>query len=79
MFGCMFCNREFTEAIKAQSHQDTEHDYVLLPILRSELSLLIHYLQISTSAEPSLTKADLVDPALYKRMKKLSENIAKNS
>jgi hypothetical protein len=43
-YTCMFCNKTFTNSILADSHRDTEHDWLLLPILTEDLNRLVQFI-----------------------------------
>lgn len=69
-YGCLFCREEFSRSIDADAHQST-HDFVLLPIMKEELSMLLQYIMQSEGDQ------SLIPPNLVVRMKKL-QTIRKN-
>jgi hypothetical protein len=70
-YRCMFCLEEFNRSMDADSHQASFHDFVLVPMLKSEISDLLQYLIRSNGDK------ELIPPELFKRlrnMQKLSKN-----
>ena len=67
-WSCIFCLEEFDRAIDADNHQKT-HDFILLPITKSELSGLMQYLYQSFG-----DKENLLEESLLLRMRKLQRH-----
>jgi hypothetical protein len=66
---CMFCLEEFPRAMDADVHQKT-HDFVLVPLLKSEISNLILYLYNSDGNKELLSRDMII------RMRKMQSNIS---
>ena len=66
-WGCMFCLEEFIRAIDAESHQQT-HDFVLVPMLKSEISGLVQYIYQSDGNK------ELIPYKVIERMKRLQRH-----
>jgi hypothetical protein len=67
-FKCMFCSFQAVDVMDVEVHQRT-HNFVLLPILESELSQILQYF---------FTKDDkLIPQGLYERIKLYNNNMHK--
>ena len=43
-FKCIFCDYTHTSSGMVDAHRDTEHDYVLVPMLQDDLARLIQFM-----------------------------------
>lgn len=43
-YGCLFCAKEFDSPAEAYTHTQDSHDFVLVPMLKEEMSRLLMYI-----------------------------------
>lgn len=61
-YKCFFCDFRDKNAIKVQAHQDSAHEYVVLPIQVEDLNRLIQFIYLK---DESLIRPELLETMKY--------------